>query len=185
MVNSAVFVDRDNTINRDVPYCSRTEDFELLPKVPEGIKLLNQNGFKIVVITNQSGIARGYFTEKTLESIHHEMRRQLVEDGASIDAIYYCPHHPDDDCDCRKPKAAMLWQAVQEMGLDIGTSFVIGDSYKDIQMGKSAGCRTILVAKDDGDSAQSSEINPDYIAGDFYEAALWVVAQKDIVQNCG
>ena len=94
----AVFLDRDGTIAEDVPYCRRVEDFKLLENTPQGIKLLNEHGFKVVVITNQSGIARGYFTEEMLSQIHDKMRRELAKSGARVDAVYYCPHHPDDDC---------------------------------------------------------------------------------------
>ena len=99
--NIAVFLDRDGTVNREVHYCSRPEDFELLPSASEAIKLLNDNHIKVIMITNQSGIAKGYFTEEVLDDIHAKMRAILIRDGAHIDAIYYCPHHPTDDCNCR------------------------------------------------------------------------------------
>ena len=96
--NIAVFLDRDGTINKDVHYCSSPEDFELLPNVAKAIKLLNDNHIKVVIVTNQSGIARGYYTEETLDDIHSKMKTLLIRDGAHVDAIYYCPHHPTDDC---------------------------------------------------------------------------------------
>ena len=102
MTNRAVFIDRDGTMAKDAHYCSRPEDFELFPNTAKGIRLLNKKGFKVIVITNQSGIARGYFTRETLAKIHEKMERELAEEGAWVDAIYYCPHHPDDGCDCRK-----------------------------------------------------------------------------------
>lgn len=100
-MNKAVFLDRDDTICRDVGYCRRPEDLELLPGAAEGIRLLNNAGFKVIVITNQSGIARGYFDEKTLHEIHKKMKRDLSRSGARLDAIYFCPHHPDEGCRCR------------------------------------------------------------------------------------
>ncbi len=111
----AVFLDRDGVIARDVHYCRRVEDFEILPAVPEAIKLLNGHGFSVVVITNQSGIARGFFTEATLHQIHRHMERELAGQGARLDAIYYCPHHPDDGCQCRKPRPGLLIKAAQEL----------------------------------------------------------------------
>jgi len=118
MGNKAVFLDRDGTIAMDVHYCRRPEDFELLPTVPEAISLLNENGFMVVVITNQSGIARGYFTEETLAQIHQKMTGELAKYDARVDAIYYCPHHPDDGCQCRKPKTALFFRAAKELNID-------------------------------------------------------------------
>lgn len=139
-------MDRDGVMNRDVPYCSCPEDFEMLPGVKEGILLLNKSGFKVIVVTNQSGIARGYFTEKVLAEIHHKMRCDLAEHGAHIDAIYYCPHHPDDKCACRKPGIDMLLEAASHLNIDLNESCVIGDSTADIEMGRKAGCKTFLVS---------------------------------------
>ncbi len=139
-MNKAVFIDRDGTIAKDVPYCSRPEDFELLPGAAAGIKLLKANGFKVIVITNQSGIARGYFSEETLARIHQKMREELAQYDACVDAIYYCPHHPDDDCDCRKPKPKLVLQAARDLDIDLRRSYVIGDSEMDVQLAKQAGC---------------------------------------------
>ena len=140
-MHKAVFLDRDGTIARDVPYCSRPEDFELLPDAAEGIKLLNEHGFEVVIVTNQSGIARGYFTERMLARIHEKMITQLAEYGAHLDAIYYCPHHPDDNCDCRKPKPKMVLQAVIDLDIDLSQSYVIGDSEMHTELAKRAGCK--------------------------------------------
>lgn len=140
-MHKAVFLDRDGTIARDVPYCSRPEDFELLPGVAEGIKELNKHGFKVVVITNQSGIARGYFTEEMLARIHDKMLKELAQQGAQVDAIYYCPHHPDDNCDCRKPKPEMVFEAARDLDIDLSQSYVIGDNEMDMELARRAGCR--------------------------------------------
>lgn len=139
-MNRAVFIDRDGTIAKDVPYCSRPEDFELLPGAAEGIKLLKENGFLVIIITNQSGIARGYFTEETLSQIHQKMQMELAQHGACVDAIYYCPHHPDDGCDCRKPKPKLVFQAARDLNIDLSQSYVIGDSEMDTELAKQAGC---------------------------------------------
>jgi len=174
MGNKAVFLDRDGTIARDVHYCRRVEDFELLPTVPEAIKLLNANGFKVVVITNQSGIARGYFTDETLAQIHRKMEEELAEQGAHVDAIYYCPHHPDGGCECRKPKTALFLQAVKDLHIDISRSFVIGDMQMDIDAGKALGCKTVLVTT--GPQGRNSIIDPpDYAADSLLEATKWIL----------
>ena len=176
MANRAVFLDRDGTIAIDVPYCRRPEDFKLFPNTARAIKLLNEHGYKVIIITNQSGVARGYFDEDTLERIHQKMRRELAEDGARIDGIYYCPHHPDDDCECRKPKPKMILQAAEEHDIDIKQSFMVGDMLMDIQVGQNAGCRTVLLLPDTGENEAGS--TPDYIASDLYAAALWIINQK-------
>jgi len=172
MANRAVFIDRDGTIARDVHYCSRPEDFELLPKAAEGVGLLNQRGFKVVVITNQSGIARGYFNEEMLAKIHLKMKEELARWGAFVDAIYYCPHHPDDGCQCRKPKPKLMLQAVSDLDIDLSESYVIGDLDMDIEMGRRVGCKTLLV----GDSSPTAEgAKPDAIAGNVLEAAQTIL----------
>lgn len=140
-MHKAVFLDRDGTIARDVPYCSRPEDFELLPDAAEAIKLLNEHGFKVVMVTNQSGIGRGYFTKETLARIHDKMHKELANHGAHVDAIYYCPHHPDDNCECRKPKPKLVFQAARELDIDLGQAYVIGDSEMDIELARRAGCK--------------------------------------------
>ena len=173
--HKAVFIDRDGTLNRDVPYCSCPEDLELLPEVAKAIRLLNQHDFKVVVITNQSGIARGYFNEEMLEQIHHTMREKLTSHGAAIDAVYYCPHHPEEDCACRKPKPALLWRAGRELNLDVAHSFVVGDRPEDIQMGKQAGCLSVLVAQDSSRTTENREVAPDHVAKDLLKAAVWIV----------
>jgi len=197
-MNKAVFLDRDGTIARDVHYCRRPEDFELLPTVPEAIKLLNENGFKVVVITNQSGIARGYFTEETLAQIHQKMKDELAKYGARVDAIYYCPHHPDDGCQCRKPKTALFLKAAEEHNIDLKNSYMVGDQQMDIDAGKALGCKTALVTtgpqpqisspKSPVPGPQSvnfkprtlnSELQmPDHTAESLLEAARWIVHNR-------
>ena len=157
--NRAVFIDRDGTMAPDVQYCRRPEDFKLFPGVAEAIRKLNESRFKVVVITNQSGIGRGYFTEKTLRSIHQKMIEDLKQKGATLDGIYYCPHHPDDNCECRKPKTGLLHKAKQDLDIDFERSYMIGDMALDIQAGKSAGCRTILVTG--GNVPVKTTVEPD------------------------
>ena len=172
MTNRAVFLDRDGTMAKDVHYCRCPEDFKLFPNTAKAIKLLSEHGFKVIVITNQSGIARGYFTEEALAQIHEKMKTELAKEGAWIDGIYYCPHHPDDNCNCRKPKPKLVLQAAKEHDIDLKHSFVVGDLSLDIDLGKAVGCKTILLL----DSPQEDmNISPDYIASDLLEATQYVL----------
>lgn len=168
-MNRAVFIDRDGTMAEDVHYCSRPEDFELFPNTARAIGLLNQGGFKVIVVTNQSGIARGYFTEDTLARIHQKMKDELAKQGAYVDAIYYCPHHPDEGCDCRKPKPKLVLHAAKEHDIDLEHSFVVGDLQMDIDLGKAVDCPTILIS--DQSSVNNRQSKPDAIAPDLLEAA--------------
>ena len=152
MPNRAVFMDRDKTLMEDPGYVSDPRAVKLLPGVELAIKSLHQAGYKIVVVTNQSGIARGMLTEEVLEEIHAELRRQLSEKGVHLDAIYYCPYHPEGtverytkESELRKPKPGMLLKAASEMEIDLGSSWMIGDSARDVEAGQRAGCRTIRV----------------------------------------
>jgi len=174
VTNKAVFLDRDGTIAKDVHYCCRPEDLEIFPTVPEAIKLLNENDFKVVVITNQSGIARGYFTEETLARIHQKMEDELKKHGARVDAIYYCPHHPDDGCECRKPKTALFLQAANELDIDLRSSYVVGDMQIDIDAGKALGCKAVLVTT--GPQGRNSISVPlEHVADSLLEAAKWIL----------
>lgn len=180
-MNRAVFLDRDGTMARDIPYCSRPEDFELFPEVARGIRLINQHNFKVVVITNQSGIARGYFTEEMLHRIHQKMSGELVKDGAFLDAIYYCPHHPDDNCECRKPGTGMLERAAEEMSIDLSQSYLIGDKQLDVTAAKKAGCNAILIHTDSpGGSSHQYMADADFMCHDFYSAAAWIIADSNL-----
>jgi len=174
----AVFIDRDETINRDVPYCRRTEDFELLPTVGTGIRLLNQGGFKVVVITNQSGVGRGYFTEEMLEKIHRKMADELAKYGASIDAIYYCPHRPDENCECRKPKPKLAYQAIEDLHIDAQQSYVIGDRLMDVELAGNIGSKSVMIPTEFGrHELKEYNVSPHYIASDFESAARWIIQQ--------
>jgi len=178
----AVFLDRDGTIARDVPYCRQPEDFELFAGTVKSIKTLNELGFQVILATNQSGIARGYFTTEDLTKIHLKLEKELAAGGAHLDGIYFCPHHPDDDCECRKPKPGMLLKCANDMNIDLSHSFMIGDSVKDIEAGQKAGCRSILVSDKADYVEDTREIIPDYIARDFPDAVRWLGSH---VQNKG
>lgn len=167
MSSIAVFLDRDGTICKDVHYMRRPEQFELLPSAAEGIKLLNELGMKVIVATNQSGVARGYFTDADLKKIHERMIEELSKRGARIDAIYYCPHHPNDNCDCRKPKIGMLKKAEADFRLDLSKCFIVGDKRLDVKTGKNAGCASILIL---GPETEPN-IKANLAAPNLYEAA--------------
>ena len=177
----AIFLDRDGTINRDVHYCHEAGQFELLPTVPEAISLLNQNGFKVIVITNQSAIARGYLTHEGLSQIHQRMLEVLSEFGAIVNGIYYCPHHPDDKCGCRKPETGLFEQAARDHDIDIQISYMIGDMATDIKAGLNAGCRTVLVTNGNetvAENLQNMNIKSDFIAENLLKAVNWILANK-------
>ena len=145
----AVFLDRDDTINDDVGHCARPEDIRRLPGVSAALRRLNENGFLTILITNQSVIARGMTDEKGLERIHEKMRSDLLKDGGGvIDDIFFCPHHPDDGCECRKPKPKMGLDAIRRYNIDVSESYMIGDSDKDIEFGRNIGVMPIKVDKE-------------------------------------
>ena len=173
MSSIAVFLDRDGTICKDVHYMRSPEQFELLPGVIEGIKLMNELGVKVIVATNQSGVARGYFTERDLEKIHKQMIEELSKRGAKINAIYYCPHHPNDNCDCRKPKIGMLKQAARDFGLNLNKCFIVGDKKLDVETGQNAGCTSVLIPGPETES----RVGADHIVADLREAAKLIAKE--------
>lgn len=155
----AIFLDRDGTMNKYVGFLRSIDEFELLPGVAEAIKQINNSGYLCIVVTNQPVVARGEVTVEEMELIHNKMETLLGWSGAYIDAIYYCPHHPDKgfegeieslkvDCDCRKPKTGMFIKASRDFNIDLNLSWMVGDGYRDIQAGKNAGCKTILICND-------------------------------------
>ncbi|MDP6542713.1 MAG: HAD family hydrolase [Phycisphaerae bacterium] len=189
-MSKAVFIDRDNTIIEDPGYISDPDSVKLLPGVELAIKSLAQAGFKNVVCTNQSGVARGMLTEDDLESIHAEVRRQLADKGAHLDAIYYCPFHPEGtidqyacESDLRKPKPGMLLKAADEFDLELAQCWMVGDSARDIEAGQRAGCRTIRV-RVAGEASTTGERGEDAAQADFtvrnlVEAARIIVRETD------
>ncbi len=145
--NRAVFLDRDDTLAPNVPYCSDPDLFVPYDDVPEGIARLNAAGFKVIVVTNQSGIGRGYLDEGVLASIHSKLVDVVEAGGGRIDGIYFCPHHPDDGCDCRKPRIGMGMAAVRDHSVNPYESYMVGDSSADMEFGRRMGCRTFRVGK--------------------------------------
>ncbi len=148
-MDNFVFLDRDGVINKNRnDYVKTWDEFEFLPNAKKGIKLLNDNGFKILIITNQSVVGRGIITEKTLNEIHEKMLKELNECGCRIEKIYYCPHTPWDSCDCRKPKPGMLLKAAKDFNIDLKKCYFIGDSETDKEAGDNVCCKTYLVSED-------------------------------------
>ena len=152
LARRAVFLDRDGTINVEKHFLHKTEDFEFIPGAPEAIKRLKDAGFLVFVVSNQSGVARGYFDENAVNQLHQHMQNELMQYGTSIDAFYFCPHHPEKglgafklDCNCRKGNPGLLLQAAREHNLDLQHSFMVGDKMADIEAGAEAGCKSLLV----------------------------------------
>ena len=152
----AIFLDRDGTINRHIGFLRKLDEFALLPGVAEAVKIINSSGYLAIVITNQPVIARGEVSVEELHTIHNKMETELGKDGAYLDGIYYCPHHPHKgyegevlelkiDCECRKPKPGMLFKAKEDFNIDLSVSWMVGDSKSDVEAGKNAGCRTALI----------------------------------------
>lgn len=158
-MDKAVFLDRDGVINRKATtedrYITRWEDFEIFPCVSEAIARLNSGGFQVIVVTNQRAISKGLLTEAELGSIHRRMCEHLTAEGAIIDRIYYCPHDLDPPCTCRKPQPGMLFQASLECHIELAKSWMVGDSEKDVEAGRRAGCRTIRIMGDLGSKGAS------------------------------
>ena len=163
MRKAAIFLDRDGTINFEVNYLYKPVDWEWIPGAIEAIKLLNANGFLVFVVSNQSGVARGEYTGEDVDKLHVYVNNQLQSHNGTIDAFYYCQHHPDygekKQCACRKPKAGMIEQACIDYDIDLDKSWLIGDKLSDVQAGENAGVSTILVMTGYGGSFLNS-VNP-------------------------
>jgi D-glycero-D-manno-heptose 1,7-bisphosphate phosphatase len=157
--------------------------FRMFPFAAEAIRGLNQAGVPVVVVTNQSGVARGYFPESLLHDVHERMKRELAQFGAHLDAVYYCPHEKSDACDCRKPKPGMLHRAVEELGLDLKRSFVVGDRYGDMELAFNAGAKGIFVKTGYGLGdftwhAQTWPRQPDLVTENLETAVDWILRDK-------
>lgn len=169
-----VLIDRDGTLNVEKHYLSDPDQLELYPGAAAALRRLREAGYGIVVVTNQSGIARGYFDLARLEQIHDRLRALLAAEGASVDGIYLCPHGPDDDCTCRKPLPGMVEQAVAEHGFDPARAIMIGDKEVDVDLGKAVGAATILVRTGHGRTyAETSKA--DYVVDDLAAAVSLIL----------
>jgi D-glycero-D-manno-heptose 1,7-bisphosphate phosphatase len=180
MSNVAVFLDRDGTINEQVGYINHLDLFRLLPAAIPAIRLLNQAGLKVVVVTNQSGAARGYFPVAFVDDVHTHMVWLLAGGGARLDGIYTCLHSPVDGCPCRKPNPGLIEVAARDLDLDPSHSYLVGDSYKDIETASNAGVKSILVLTGYGrgeyeDIFPNRTLAPVYVAEDLLDAAKWII----------
>lgn len=189
----AIFLDKDGTLVKDVPHNVDPDRVELSDKAGDGLHLLQQRGYHLIVISNQPGIAKGLFTEAALEPVEIRIAELLSREQVVLDGFYYCPHHPDGsvpgyatDCDCRKPMPGMLLRAARENGIDLARSWMIGDILHDIEAGKRAGCRTVLI--DNGNETEweiSPARIPDLVVPDLHAAALAIARQDELrQQNC-
>lgn len=186
----AIFMDRDGTVCEEVGYVNHVDRIRLLPRSATAIRLANEAGFQAVIVTNQAGVARGYFDEDLVHEVHDAVRRQLAEAGARVDGIYYCPHHPEVGseayrrvCDCRKPKAGMLLRAQEEMGIDLGASYMIGDTVKDLGAGRAVGTTTVLVLTGYGRGELQYQshrwpVQPDHVCEDLLDAVQWILERE-------
>ena len=178
----AVFLDRDGTISEEVGYLDHINRFQMFPFAAPAIRQLNAAKLPVIVITNQSGVARGYFPESLITTVHELMTTQLAKEGAHVDALYYCPHGEEDACVCRKPKPGMLEAAAREHGLDLRRSFVVGDRYGDVELAHGVGARAILVRTGYGEAQMQRDsakwpAPPDFIAENLVEATDWILRQ--------
>ncbi len=189
----AVFLDRDGTINEEVGYLDSLDKLKMIPAAYEAIRLINSSGMKAIVVTNQSGVARGFFTEEFVRQTHEIIQADLRENKASIDKFYYCPHHPTEgtgiylqNCNCRKPLPGMLLQAAYDLDIDLESSYMVGDTYRDMETAKKTGVKGILVKTGYGrevlhnvDPDLMTVANkPDFIAEDILEAVKWIIKDK-------
>ena len=180
-MNRAVFLDRDGTINREVNYLHKPEDFIFIPGAIQAIRIFRQLGFKVVVITNQSGVARGYYQEKDVIELHGFIDGLLTSAGTKVDRYYYCPHHPDGTvspyavtCNCRKPKPGMIESAATELNLDLSRSILVGDTKADIEAGERAGVGITVLVRSGHPIIDESSIGADQVANDVHDFALHI-----------
>ncbi|REJ78027.1 MAG: HAD family hydrolase [Acidobacteria bacterium] len=176
----AVFFDRDGTLIEEVDFLATVEETNLFPYTIEALGLLKVAGFSFVVVTNQSGIARGYFDANAVNAIHEKIRRELEASGIEIESFHFCPHLPDAGCECRKPNTGMIRQAMEVHEYDLKQCWMIGDKELDIGLGKNAGTRTALVRTGYGSSIEDGmSAKPDIVADDLLEAAKMIVGVKN------
>jgi len=183
----AVFLDRDGTIIEEVGYLDRAERVELYPWTIDAIRAFNRAGLAVVMITNQSGIARGFFTEAVVDDVHAHMAAMLAEGGARIDAYYYCPHHPDGKvpgyaraCECRKPGRGLVDRAAREFGIDPARSFVVGDRWVDVALARAVGAGGVLVRTGYGMSVEQQrpdDLAADAVVDNLIAAASWILGR--------
>jgi D-glycero-D-manno-heptose 1,7-bisphosphate phosphatase len=189
MRRRAIFLDRDGTVSEEVGYVNHISRLRLLPRTAEAIRKINESQFLAVLVTNQAGVARGYFKEELVRRVHARLEEMLAEGRARLDGIYYCPHHPTAgeppyrrDCNCRKPKPGMIEAAREDLAIDLSRSFMVGDKYSDIVFAHSVGMKGVLVktgyglGEIEGSSADWTE-QPDRISEDLSDAVDWILSR--------
>jgi D-glycero-D-manno-heptose 1,7-bisphosphate phosphatase len=186
MSQAAVFLDRDGTINEQMGYINHLSRFRLLPQVAPAIRRLNEAGLKVVVVTNQSGAARGYFPASLVQEVHEHLKQLLAAGGAHLDGIYACLHHPDERCACRKPRPTLLEQAARDLDLDLARSYLVGDRYNDVETAANAGGKGILVLTGYGRGEYeylraAQPVQPVHVAPDLEAAVEWIL--QDLGKN--
>jgi D-glycero-D-manno-heptose 1,7-bisphosphate phosphatase len=189
MGRRAIFLDRDGTVCEEVGYVNHVDRVRLCDGSALAVRKANEAGFQTVLVTNQSGVARQYFPESLVGEVHDRLRNLLASEGARLDGIYYCPHHPDAtsesygrDCDCRKPRPGMLLRAAAEMGIDLAASYMIGDTIRDVEAGHGAGATTVMVRTGYGKGqlqfhSRDWAISPDHVAEDLLDAVEWILGR--------
>ena len=188
----AVFIDRDGTISEEVGYINHPSRFRVFPYAAAAIKHLNDAGWLAIVVTNQAGVARGYFSEDMIQTVHAGMTEELENGGARLDAVYYCAHHPSVgeppyrfDCDCRKPKPGLISRAARDFSIDLTRSWMVGDRYSDVELARNAGVKSMFVLSGYGrgeweHQRSSWTEQPDQVAEDLLEAVRVIVPKQDL-----
>ncbi len=191
--NAAIFLDRDGVINEEVGYLNSLDKLKVIPCAYEAIKLINESGMKAVVISNQSGVARGMITEEFVIKTNEYLRIILQKQGVYIDNFYYCPHHPTEGqepyrriCDCRKPAPGMFLAAARDLNINLKISYMIGDRFLDMEAAKKVGVKGVLVKtgygseplQDDGPNKETDEGEPDHVAADILDAVKWILKDR-------
>lgn len=193
----AIFLDRDGTVTEEVGYVNHITRAQVFPWAPEAIRMFKSTGFPVIVLTNQSGVGRGYFSEELVAQIHQKVQDALLAEGTKVDAFYYCPHHPNatidafrQDCKCRKPATGMADEAAERFGVDLSASYVVGDTYRDMRLGFNIGARTILLMTGYGRGEYEHHRSrwshmPDLVAENLLEAAELVLQELNASANAG
>lgn len=193
----AIFLDRDGTITEEVGYVNHITRAQVFPWAPEAIRKLKAVGLPVIVLTNQSGVGRGYFSEELVAQVHRKVQDELMAEGTKVDAFFYCPHHPNAtleafrmDCQCRKPSTGMADEAAEQFGIDFGASYVVGDTYRDMRLGFNIGARTILLMTGYGRGEYEHHRSrwprmPDLVAENLLEAAELVLQELNSSANAG
>lgn len=184
----AVFLDRDGTLNEDIGYVSKLENFRLIPGIKPALRLLKDMGFKLFVVTNQSGVGRGIIPQRNLDLIHQKMVEEFRHDGIELDGIAFCPHRPEEKCPCRKPLPKMLKDLTRKNDVDLKGSYIVGDKISDVLTGKKGGCKSVLLLSEEDESINLDEEDeewpfPDYVAESLSHAVEWILKDSGALES--